>query len=115
MLWMLDIYYDAFIIILSMKLTLNIVQLMSSHVDHLSSCLYLLTILLCFFQLALPNAVYLVDAIEGGELLIQACKPALESTNIMKVIHDCKRDSEVSTQFSCFHCSSWSFILFTTY
>ncbi|URE31101.1 hypothetical protein MUK42_17609 [Musa troglodytarum] len=49
---------------------------------------------LCVMQLALPNAVYLVDAIEGGELLIQACKPALESTNIMKVIHDCKRDSE---------------------
>ncbi|XP_065019581.1 uncharacterized protein LOC135645278 isoform X2 [Musa acuminata AAA Group] len=51
---------------------------------------------LCVMQLALPNAVYLVDAIEGGELLIQACKPALESTNIMKVIHDCKRDSEIA-------------------
>ncbi|KAK1396886.1 hypothetical protein POM88_006749 [Heracleum sosnowskyi] len=29
-----------------------------------------------------------------GEALIIACKPALESVNITKVIHDCKRDSE---------------------
>jgi ribonuclease D len=46
-------------------------------------------------QLAFPDAVYLVDAIEGGKELIQACKPALESDHITKVIHDCKRDSEV--------------------
>lgn len=47
------------------------------------------------FQLAFPDAVYLVDAIEGGKELIQACKAALESDHITKVIHDCKRDSEV--------------------
>ena len=47
------------------------------------------------FQLAFPDAVYLVDAIEGGKELIEACKPALESDHIIKVIHDCKRDSEV--------------------
>lgn len=47
-------------------------------------------------QLAFPNAIYLVDAIEGGEALVKACKPALESSYITKVIHDCKRDSEVS-------------------
>jgi len=48
-----------------------------------------------FLQLAFPDAVYLVDAIEGGEELIKACKHALESNYITKVIHDCKRDSEV--------------------
>ncbi|XP_054795911.1 uncharacterized protein LOC129301370 [Prosopis cineraria] len=49
---------------------------------------------LCIMQLAFPDAIYLVDAIEGGEMLIRACKPALESSYITKVIHDCKRDSE---------------------
>ncbi|CAK8569821.1 unnamed protein product [Lathyrus sativus] len=49
---------------------------------------------LCIIQLAFPDAIYLVDAIVGGDVLIQACKPALESDYITKVIHDCKRDSE---------------------
>ncbi|KAL3818979.1 hypothetical protein ACJIZ3_004884 [Penstemon smallii] len=49
---------------------------------------------LCIMQLAFSDAIYLVDAIEGGETLVQACKPALESSYITKVIHDCKRDSE---------------------
>ncbi|XP_021890480.1 piRNA biogenesis protein EXD1 [Carica papaya] len=49
---------------------------------------------LCVMQLAFPDAIYLVDAIEGGEKLVKACKPALESSYITKVIHDCKRDSE---------------------
>ncbi|PIA42872.1 hypothetical protein AQUCO_02000372v1 [Aquilegia coerulea] len=49
---------------------------------------------LCIMQLAFPNAVYLVDVIQGGEMLMKACKPALESSYITKVIHDCKRDSE---------------------
>ncbi|KAK7310740.1 hypothetical protein RJT34_08436 [Clitoria ternatea] len=49
---------------------------------------------LCVMQLAFADAVYLVDAIEGGEELIKACKPALESNHVTKVIHDCKRDSE---------------------
>ncbi|CAA6666124.1 unnamed protein product [Spirodela intermedia] len=49
---------------------------------------------LCIMQLAFPDAVYLVDAIEGGEAVVQACKPALESNHVTKVIHDCKRDSE---------------------
>lgn len=52
-----------------------------------------------FLQLAFQDAIYLVDAIEGGEVLINACKPALESSYIKKVIHDCKRDSEVSNFF----------------
>ncbi|KAM7276096.1 hypothetical protein ACFE04_017962 [Oxalis oulophora] len=49
---------------------------------------------LCIMQLAFPDAIYLIDAIQGGETLMNACKPALESTHITKVIHDCKRDSE---------------------
>lgn len=52
-----------------------------------------------FRQLAFPDAIYLVDAIQGGEMLMKACKPALESNYITKVIHDCKRDSEVSSVF----------------
>ena len=53
-----------------------------------------------FWQLAFLDAIYLVDAIEGGEVLIKACKPALESSYVTKVIHDCKRDSEVSNCLS---------------
>ncbi|XP_011626855.1 uncharacterized protein LOC18443662 isoform X2 [Amborella trichopoda] len=45
-------------------------------------------------KLAFQDAVYLVDAIQGGQMLVQACKPALESTYVTKVVHDCKRDSE---------------------
>ncbi|XP_024021810.1 uncharacterized protein LOC21402483 isoform X2 [Morus notabilis] len=51
---------------------------------------------LCIMQLAFPDAIYLVDAIQGGEMLVKACKPALESSYITKVIHDCKRDSEIA-------------------
>ncbi|KAJ3671175.1 hypothetical protein LUZ60_008601 [Juncus effusus] len=49
---------------------------------------------LCIMQLAFPDGIYLIDAIEGGEKIMQACKPALESNYVTKVIHDCKRDSE---------------------
>ncbi|WCJ29556.1 hypothetical protein M5689_011182 [Euphorbia peplus] len=49
---------------------------------------------LCIMQIAFPDAIFLVDAIQGGDVLIKACKPALESSYITKVIHDCKRDSE---------------------
>ncbi|KAL3696055.1 hypothetical protein R1sor_010131 [Riccia sorocarpa] len=49
---------------------------------------------LCIMQLAFEDAVYLVDAVVGGYELMQACKPALESVHITKVVHDCKRDSE---------------------
>ncbi|KAI4379810.1 hypothetical protein MLD38_006056 [Melastoma candidum] len=49
---------------------------------------------LCIMQLAFPDAIYLVDVIEGDGILMKACKPALESEHIAKVIHDCKRDSE---------------------
>ncbi|KMZ68580.1 3'-5' exonuclease domain-containing protein-like [Zostera marina] len=47
-----------------------------------------------FLLLAFRDAVYLVDVIQGGDTLMNACKPALESSYITKVIHDCKRDSE---------------------
>ncbi|KAJ3701948.1 hypothetical protein LUZ61_005653 [Rhynchospora tenuis] len=49
---------------------------------------------LCIMQLAFANAIFLVDAIEGGAPIMEACKPALESNFVTKVIHDCKRDSE---------------------
>ncbi|KAK7410410.1 hypothetical protein VNO78_01174 [Psophocarpus tetragonolobus] len=49
---------------------------------------------LCIMQLAIGGVVYLVDALQGGNALMQACKPALESNQVTKVIHDCKRDSE---------------------
>ncbi|XP_031372620.1 uncharacterized protein LOC116187806 isoform X2 [Punica granatum] len=49
---------------------------------------------LCIMQVAFPDAIYLVDALTGGETLMKACQPALESSYITKVIHDCKRDSE---------------------
>ncbi|KAJ7951673.1 3'-5' exonuclease domain [Quillaja saponaria] len=49
---------------------------------------------LCIVQLAFLDAIYLVDAIAGGTKLMKACKPALESSFVTKVIHDCKRDSE---------------------
>ncbi|XP_004498930.1 uncharacterized protein [Cicer arietinum] len=49
---------------------------------------------LCIMQLAFPDAIYLVDVIEGGDVLMKACKHALESDYVTKVIHDCKRDSE---------------------
>lgn len=54
------------------------------------------------WQIAFPDAVYLVDAVQGGEELVKVCKPALESKYVTKVIHDCKRDSEVSFGL-CFH------------
>ncbi|XP_050214074.1 uncharacterized protein LOC126665346 [Mercurialis annua] len=49
---------------------------------------------LCIMQIAFPDAIFLIDATQGGETLVKACKPALESSYITKVIHDCKRDSE---------------------
>lgn len=56
---------------------------------------YMLIFFFSFWQLAFPDAIFLVDAIQGGDMLMKACKPALESSYITKVIHDCKRDSEV--------------------
>ncbi|KAK9131114.1 hypothetical protein Sjap_011601 [Stephania japonica] len=49
---------------------------------------------LCIMQIAFPDAIYLVDVVQGGDAIMTACKPALESNNVVKVIHDCKRDSE---------------------
>jgi len=48
------------------------------------------SVLACFFSQIQPN-----ERGQGGKKLIQSCKPALESDHITKVIHDCKRDSEV--------------------
>lgn len=51
---------------------------------------------------------------------MKACKPALESSYITKVIHDCKRDSEVSQnswllyvfQITCSHIFCLSLAIF---
>ncbi|KAK8550508.1 hypothetical protein V6N12_039211 [Hibiscus sabdariffa] len=37
------------------------------------------------------NAIYLVDTVIGGPMLMYPCKPALESACITKVIHDRNR------------------------
>lgn len=37
---------------------------------------------------------FLVDAIEGGSTLMQACKPALEFASVTKVVHDWQQGSE---------------------
>lgn len=57
------------------------------------------------WQLAFEHAVYLVDAVVGGPELMKACRAGLESPFIMKICHDCKRDSEVGA----FHRSLVSF------
>ncbi|CAN1161775.1 piRNA biogenesis protein EXD1 [Linum perenne] len=49
---------------------------------------------LCVIQLAFPDVIYIVDAINGEKGLVSACKPGLQSSHIKKVVHDCKRDSE---------------------
>lgn len=54
------------------------------------------------WQLAFDNVVYLVDTMEGGDALMQACKLALESLHVTKVCHDYKCDSEVPFT-SCQH------------
>ncbi|XAR49971.1 hypothetical protein NMG60_11004164 [Bertholletia excelsa] len=45
-------------------------------------------------KLAFPDAIYLVHVVQGGRMFMKACKPALESSYITEVFHDCKRDSE---------------------
>lgn len=57
--------------------------------------IFILCIFLCF-QLAFSDAICIVDAIRGGAAVMEACKPALESNYVTKVIHDCKKDSETS-------------------
>ena len=49
---------------------------------------------LCLMQLASEDSVYLIDAVAGGNILMKACKPTLESLHVTKVVRDCKRDSE---------------------
>lgn len=84
----------------------SFVVLLGKKILHYCACGLYMRVNCClrfcaFWQLAFPDAIYLVDAIQGGKTLINACKPALESSYITKVIHDCKRDSEVSNWF-CF-------------
>ncbi|KAF3324571.1 Exonuclease 3'-5' domain-containing protein 1 [Carex littledalei] len=42
---------------------------------------------LCIMQLAFSDAIYIVDAIEGGAAVMEACKPALESNYVTKALY----------------------------
>ncbi|OWM67771.1 hypothetical protein CDL15_Pgr017468 [Punica granatum] len=42
---------------------------------------------LCIILVAFPDAIYLVDALTGGETLMKACQPALESSYITKALN----------------------------
>lgn len=47
-------------------------------------------------QVATPKKVYLFDVLKGGDRLFfdRGLRYLLESTKIMKVMHDCRKDSE---------------------
>ena len=46
-------------------------------------------------QISLPDAIYLIDVVAGGAALVSSCAAMLECRDVLKVIHDSKRDSEV--------------------
>lgn len=64
-------------------------------------------------QLALEGVVYLVDAVEGGVPLVEACRAGLESPSVIKVIHDCRRDAEVHSPAPTANCCFLHYHLFT--
>ncbi|WCJ28918.1 hypothetical protein M5689_010586 [Euphorbia peplus] len=45
-------------------------------------------------QIAFPNAKFLVDMNQGGNMLRKTWTPAFRSSNIPEVTHDCKRDTK---------------------
>lgn len=51
---------------------------------------------LCLIQIATPKKVYLFDVLKGGDRLFfdRGLRYLLESTKIIKVMHDCRKDSE---------------------
>lgn len=51
---------------------------------------------LCLIQVATPKKVYLFDVLKGGERLFfdRGLRYLLESNKIVKVMHDCRKDSE---------------------
>jgi len=51
---------------------------------------------LCLIQVATPKKVYLFDILKGGERLFydRGLRYLLESNKIVKVMHDCRKDSE---------------------
>jgi len=51
---------------------------------------------LCLVQVATPNKVYLFDILKGGDRMFmeRGLLAVLENDRILKVMHDCRRDSE---------------------
>jgi len=51
---------------------------------------------LCLIQVATPKKVYLFDVLKGGDRLFveRGLRNLLESNKVMKVMHDCRKDSE---------------------
>jgi len=51
---------------------------------------------LCLIQIATPKKVYLFDVLKGGDRLFfdRGLRYLLESNKIVKVMHDCRKDSE---------------------
>lgn len=51
---------------------------------------------LCLIQIATPKKVYLFDILKGGDRLFfdKGLRYLLESNKIVKVMHDCRKDSE---------------------
>ena len=65
-------------------------------VDVLVSCSTYNILLLYQIQVATPKKVYLFDVLKGGERLFfdRGLRYLLESNKIVKVMHDCRKDSE---------------------
>jgi hypothetical protein len=51
---------------------------------------------LCLIQIATPKRVYLFDVVKGGDKLFfdKGLRLVLENRKILKIVHDCRRDSE---------------------
>ena len=64
---------------------------------HFVSLLIVIIVVCCAqIQIATPKKVYLFDVLKGGDRLFfdRGLRYLLESTKIIKVMHDCRKDSE---------------------
>lgn len=50
---------------------------------------------LSVLQLATEKEIYLVDVLKGGPQMLDPLVPVLESTAVVKVLHDCREDSSL--------------------
>eukprot|EP01098_Paradermamoeba_levis_P015650 TRINITY_DN8056_c0_g1_i1.p1 TRINITY_DN8056_c0_g1~~TRINITY_DN8056_c0_g1_i1.p1 ORF type:complete len:128 (+),score=23.76 TRINITY_DN8056_c0_g1_i1:76-459(+) len=57
---------------------------------------------ICLMQIATPDKeIFLVDPLAAGmEIISQDSKPFLESKNLVKIIHDCRKDTEALSTIS---------------